>query len=142
LQRDFHRFQPIFAETNFPFGWFRRVKAPLCLSIFGSGGNNSYQTGLEVAMANVEKISVSMTPQHAELLRRAVESGAYASGSEVIREALRDWSAKWEARKGDIERLRQMWDEGKASGTAIAVDFKELRRQARQKLSAATDNAR
>ncbi|HCJ73192.1 MAG TPA: type II toxin-antitoxin system ParD family antitoxin, partial [Agrobacterium sp.] len=29
-------------------------------------------------MANVEKISVSMTPQHAEILRDAVESGAYA----------------------------------------------------------------
>ncbi len=27
-------------------------------------------------MANVEKISVSMTPQHAEILRDAVESGA------------------------------------------------------------------
>ncbi len=36
-------------------------------------------------MANVEKVSVSMTPQHAGLMRDAVKSGAYASGSEVIR---------------------------------------------------------
>nr|WP_244432279.1 CopG family transcriptional regulator [Rhizobium leguminosarum] len=40
---------------------------------------------------NVEKISVSMTPHHAELLRDAVAGGA----SQVIREAMRDWSAKW-----------------------------------------------
>lgn len=45
-------------------------------------------------MPNVEN-SVSMTPQHAELLRDAVNSGAYARGSEVVREAMRDWSAKW-----------------------------------------------
>lgn len=93
-------------------------------------------------MANVEKVSVSMTPQQAELLRDAVQSGAYASGSEVIREAMRDWTAKWEARKDDIERLRRMWDESKASGTPVAVDFDELRRDARQQLSAAKTHAR
>lgn len=38
-------------------------------------------------MANVEKASVSTTPRHAEPRRDAVESGAYASGGEVIREA-------------------------------------------------------
>jgi len=64
-------------------------------------------------MANVEKISVSMTPQHAEILRDAVESGAYASSSEVIREAIRDWSAKWVQRRDDIAKLRALWTEGK-----------------------------
>ena len=93
-------------------------------------------------MANVEKISVSMTPKQADLVRAAVESGAYASGSEVIREAMRDWTAKWETRKGDIDRLRQLWDEGKASGPAVAVDFDTLRQEARQQLTAARKNAR
>jgi len=92
-------------------------------------------------MANVEKISVSMTPQQAELLRDAVSSGAYASSSEVIREAMRDWSAKWEARKGDIERLRSLWAEGKASGEPVSVDFERLREDARRELSAARKNA-
>lgn len=93
-------------------------------------------------MANVEKISISMTPQQADLLRDAVSSGAYASSSEVIREAMRDWSAKWETRKGDIERLRQLWDEGKASGQPVAADFKALRDEARQELSTARNHAR
>lgn len=87
-------------------------------------------------MTNVEKVSVSMTPQHAQLLRDAVESGAYASGSEVIREAMRDWSAKWQQRRGDIQRLRELWAEGKASGPATPVDFDELLEEAREELKA------
>jgi Arc/MetJ-type ribon-helix-helix transcriptional regulator len=30
----------------------------------------------------------------------------------VIREAMRDWSAKWQQRSGDIEKLREMWADG------------------------------
>ena len=93
-------------------------------------------------MANVEKISVSMTPQHAELLRDAVGSGAYASSSEVFREAMRDWSAKWQQRRGDIDRLREMWTEGKASGPATPVDFDDLLEEARQELKATRSHGR
>lgn len=55
-----------------------------------------------------EKISVSLTDEHARLLQDAVRSGDYASSSEVIREALREWKAR--------RVLGQMWDEGIASG--------------------------
>jgi antitoxin ParD1/3/4 len=78
-----------------------------------------------------------MSPQQAELIRQAVKTGAYASSSEVIREAVRDWSAKWDSRKGDIERLRQMWAEGKASGEPTLVDFDALLDEARASLKAA-----
>lgn len=93
-------------------------------------------------MANVEKVSVSMSPQHAELLRDAVESGAYASGSEVVREAMRDWSAKWQQRRGDIQRLRELWAEGKASGPATPVDFDEVLEEAREALKASRSHGR
>ena len=93
-------------------------------------------------MANVEKVSVSMSPQHAELLRDAVESGAYASGSEVVREAMRDWSAKWQQQRGDIQRLRELWAEGKASGPATPVDFDEVLEEAREELKAIRSNGR
>lgn len=86
-------------------------------------------------MANVEKISVSMTPQHAEILRDAVESGAYASSSEVIREAIRDWSAKWVQRRDDIAKLRALWTEGNASGNSTEVDFDEALNEARAELA-------
>ena len=42
-------------------------------------------------MANVEKVSVALTSDMVAVMRKAVESGEYASNSEVVREALRDW---------------------------------------------------
>lgn len=92
-------------------------------------------------MPNVEKVSVSMTPQHAELLRDAVSSGAYASGSEVVREAMRDWSAKWMQKREDIVKLRAMWEEGKASGPAVEVDFDAVMDEARQEIASAAPHA-
>jgi antitoxin ParD1/3/4 len=93
-------------------------------------------------MPNVEKVSVSMTTQHAELLRDAVSSGAYASGSEVVREAMRDWSAKWMQKRSDIATLRAMWEEGKASGPAVEVDFDTALNEARQEMASSTPHAR
>lgn len=37
----------------------------------------------------------------------------------------------------NIERLRQAWDDGKASGDAGPLDFDELRRKARRRLAKA-----
>ena len=41
-------------------------------------------------MANVEKISIALTPEMAATMRQLVASGEFASESEVMREALRD----------------------------------------------------
>jgi antitoxin ParD1/3/4 len=45
-------------------------------------------------MANVEKLSVALTPEMAAELREAVEAGDYGSVSEVVRDALRDWRVR------------------------------------------------
>ena len=45
-------------------------------------------------MSKLEKLSISLTPELASLVRSAVTGGDYASTSEVIREALRDWKFK------------------------------------------------
>ena len=42
-------------------------------------------------------------------LRQAVEGGEYSSSSEVVREALRDWSHKRQLQQHGIEELRQVW---------------------------------
>lgn len=41
-------------------------------------------------MPNVEKMSIALTPEMAALVREAVETGEYATSSEMVREALRD----------------------------------------------------
>ena len=88
-------------------------------------------------MSNVSKVSIAVTPEQAELLRDAVESGAYASSSEIVREAMRDWSAKWATRKNDIAHARELWAQGKASGTPMAIDFEAAHEEARRKLNSA-----
>ena len=67
-------------------------------------------------MSQVEKVSVALTAELAEEVREAVRKGEYASSSEVIREALRDWSFKREERAATIARFRRLCEEGLASG--------------------------
>ncbi|TPI21890.1 type II toxin-antitoxin system ParD family antitoxin [Mesorhizobium sp. B4-1-1] len=93
-------------------------------------------------MPNVEKLSVAVTTQQAAIMREAVEAGEYATASEIVREAMRDWLAKRELRKEDVRRLQRLWDEGKASGEPETLDFDTLRREARQKLKDASPNGR
>lgn len=67
-------------------------------------------------MANVEKLSISLTPELGAVVRQAVETGDYATESEVIREALRDWKQRRALREAGVDELRRLWDEGLASG--------------------------
>jgi antitoxin ParD1/3/4 len=73
-------------------------------------------------MADIQKVSIALTGEQVAALKSAVETGEYATTSEIVREALRDWQFKRELRKRDLKRLRQLWDEGKASGTAKPFD--------------------
>jgi antitoxin ParD1/3/4 len=86
-------------------------------------------------MADIQKVSVALTAEQVTALKAAVQTGEYATTSEIVREALRDWQFKRELRQEDIKRLRQLWDEGKASGPAQPLDWGELRREARQRLA-------
>lgn len=67
-------------------------------------------------MANVEKISVALTPEMAAMMREVVEAGEYASASEVTREALREWKHRRTSRQQANEELGRLWDAGIASG--------------------------
>ncbi|WP_315757859.1 MULTISPECIES: type II toxin-antitoxin system ParD family antitoxin [unclassified Bradyrhizobium] len=82
-------------------------------------------------MASVEKVSVALTSEQVSALKTSVESGEYATTSEIVREAVRDWQLKRELCREDVRHLRQAWDEGIASGSAGKVDMKQLRTDAR-----------
>jgi antitoxin ParD1/3/4 len=88
-------------------------------------------------MPSIEKVSIALTSEQIASLRAAVNAGEYATTSEVVREAIRDWQLKRELQQDDIRRLRQMWDEGLASGRAGEVDFKALRKEAAARLTGA-----
>ena len=85
-------------------------------------------------MPDIQKVSVALTGEQVAALEAAVEAGEYATTGEIVREALRDWQFKQELRRKEVERLRRLWDEGKASGPAEPLDFGELRKEARRRL--------
>jgi len=79
-------------------------------------------------LPHAEKLSIALTPEMAEMVRRAVDSGDYASASEVIREALRDWKSK--------RIFGQLWDEGLASGRAEPEGIDDIKAAARRRTKA------
>ena len=70
-------------------------------------------------MANVEKLSIAVTPEMAALMREVVEAGEYASTSEVVRDALREWEYRRKQRDQAIEELRRLIQEGIDSGPSV-----------------------
>jgi antitoxin ParD1/3/4 len=84
-------------------------------------------------MPGTEKMSITLTPELAELVNKAVESGDYASTSEVIREALRDWRMKQLVRQQQIEEVRRLWDEGIQGGPGRFHDMEELIQEAERR---------
>ena len=72
----------------------------------------------------------------ASMLRGAVASGEYASASELIREALRDWKDRRTVRGEAIAELQRLWDEGVASGAPLPAE--DVFSRIRARIEAAT----
>jgi antitoxin ParD1/3/4 len=92
-------------------------------------------------MPDIQKVSIALTGEQVAALKAAVETGEYATNSEVVREALREWQWKREERAGQLQRLRQSWQQGKASGSAASLDPVATRAEARRRLKKATGGA-
>jgi antitoxin ParD1/3/4 len=84
-------------------------------------------------MSTVSKISVALTPVLAALVDQAVESGEYATGSEVIREALREWKQRRSPLRYERDHLRELWAEGIASGPGRFESLAEIKAEARRR---------
>jgi antitoxin ParD1/3/4 len=70
-------------------------------------------------MANVEKLSVALTPDMAAEVRAAVEAGDYGSVSEVVQDALRDWRLRRKIETLETEELRNLIQQGIDSGPGL-----------------------
>ncbi len=47
-------------------------------------------------------------------MREAIQNGDYATSSEVVRDALRDWQRKRDLEQNGIAELRKLWQEARA----------------------------
>tara|TARA_E500000318_G_scaffold71839_1_gene66489 strand:+ start:206 stop:499 length:294 start_codon:yes stop_codon:yes gene_type:complete len=54
----------------------------------------------------IERMTVTVTQEMADTMRSAIREGGYASSSEIIREALRDWQHKRKLKQSELDVLR------------------------------------
>ncbi len=83
-------------------------------------------------MPTIEKLSIALPTEMANVVRQAVEAGEYSSQSEVIRDALRDWTYKRSSRVQGLTELRRLWLEAIAEpgeGEDPKPIFEELERK-------------
>ena len=73
-------------------------------------------------MAGIERMTVTLPTDMAGMVKGAVEEGQYASSSEVIREALRDWKLKRELQLQQMTALKADIDRGLADVAAGRVE--------------------
>ena len=67
-------------------------------------------------MADIQKVSVALTGEQLAALKAAVEAGEYATTSEIVREALRDWQYKRDLRQEEVKRLRNFGTRARPAG--------------------------
>jgi len=92
-------------------------------------------------MPNVEKISIALPPEMVAAVHQAVETGEYASSSEVVRDALRDWTQKRNLRQQGINELRKVWREAMSDKTP-GIPVKEVLDRLERKYRALADAAK
>lgn len=63
-------------------------------------------------MAEIERMTITLPSEMAAMVRAAVERGDYASSSEVVREALRDWKTKRALQLQELASLKADIDRG------------------------------
>jgi antitoxin ParD1/3/4 len=88
-------------------------------------------------MPNVEKRSIALTPEMAAAVRAAVANGEYASSSEVVREALRDWQLRRSLHQKELEELQRLWQEGANSGPGNLASIQAIKAEARRRFEQA-----
>lgn len=86
----------------------------------------------------MERVTITLTPEMAETVRGAVSEGEYASTSEIVREALRDWQTKRTIRQGELEALRsgiRRGDADLAAGRVHDFDPERIIRKGEERLA-------
>jgi antitoxin ParD1/3/4 len=75
-------------------------------------------------MSTIERMTITMPADMAALVKAAVEAGDYASTSEVVRDALRQWKMRRAIQIQEIAALKSDIDKGLADVAAGRVkDF-------------------
>jgi antitoxin ParD1/3/4 len=86
-------------------------------------------------MSNVEKVSIALTQDMLATVKQAVAAGDYASSSEVVRDALRDWKRRRAREAQSIVEIRRLANDGIESGFEPHLGMTDIKAEARRHLS-------
>lgn len=89
-------------------------------------------------MADIERLTITLPSDMAATVKGAVAGGDYASTSEVVREALRDWKFKRAVQVQELAALKADIDEGLtdlAKGRVKDFDTKNIVERGRRLLA-------
>ena len=79
-------------------------------------------------MSEIERMTITLPAEMAAVVKGAVEDGDYASTSEVVRDALRDWKMKRALQVEELAALKADIDAGLADVAAGRIkDFNTTR---------------
>jgi len=81
-------------------------------------------------------LNVSLTDELVSYVKTKVESGRYASSSEVVREALRLMEKHDQAEGERLRFLQQAWQDGIESGDFRPLDAEAVKAEGRKRLMA------
>jgi antitoxin ParD1/3/4 len=95
-------------------------------------------------MAGIERLTITLPSDMAAVVKGAVEGGDYASSSEVVREALRDWKMKRALQLQELAGLKAEIDRGltdMAEGRVKDFDAESIVERGRRLLAARSPSA-
>jgi antitoxin ParD1/3/4 len=92
-----------------------------------------------MSTSTIERLTITMPADMAALIKDAVAGGDYASTSEVVREAMREWKAKRAVQLQEFVNLKADIDKGLAdlaAGRTKPFDSAEIIERGRKLLAA------
>ena len=90
-------------------------------------------------MSSIERMTITMPADMAAVVKAAVDAGDYASTSEVVRDALREWKTRRAIQLQELAALKTDIDKGLADVAAGRVkdfDTKKIVERGRKLLAA------
>ncbi len=90
-------------------------------------------------MPEIERLTITLPSDMAAAVKGAVSQGDYASSSEVVREALREWKLKREIQRQELEALKADIEEGLAdlaAGRVTEIGVAEIVEEGKRLLAA------
>ncbi len=91
-------------------------------------------------MPTIEKMSIALPHEMVVTVKQAVEAGEYSSSSEVVRDALRDWTHKRQLQQSGIAELREVWQAAREKNGPY-LSAKEVMDRLERKYQAMADAA-